>query len=76
MARKCIVLLACLLVSFAAAAAEKKYGPGATDTEIKIGNIMPYQRSGFGLCADRQDPSRLYQDDQRRRAASTAARST
>jgi branched-chain amino acid transport system substrate-binding protein len=24
------------------AAAEKKYDPGATDTEIKIGNIMPY----------------------------------
>jgi ABC-type branched-subunit amino acid transport system substrate-binding protein len=25
-----------------AASAEKKYGPGAGDTEIKIGNIMPY----------------------------------
>ena len=25
-----------------AAAAEKKYGPGATDSQIKIGNIMPY----------------------------------
>jgi len=25
-----------------AAGAEKKYDPGATDTEIKIGNIMPY----------------------------------
>jgi len=24
------------------AAAEKKYDPGATDNEIKIGNIMPY----------------------------------
>ena len=24
------------------AAAEKKYDPGASDTEIKIGNIMPY----------------------------------
>jgi branched-chain amino acid transport system substrate-binding protein len=24
------------------AAAEKKYDPGATDTKIKIGNIMPY----------------------------------
>lgn len=26
----------------ATAAAQKKYGPGATDTQIKIGNIMPY----------------------------------
>ena len=25
-----------------AANAQKKYDPGATDTEIKIGNIMPY----------------------------------
>ena len=25
-----------------AAAVEKKYGPGATDSQIKIGNIMPY----------------------------------
>jgi hypothetical protein len=24
------------------ALAEKKYGPGATDTEIKIGQTMPY----------------------------------
>jgi branched-chain amino acid transport system substrate-binding protein len=30
------------VVSGAAAAAEKKYGPGATDSQIKIGNIMPY----------------------------------
>ena len=28
--------------SQAAANAQKKYDPGATDTEIKIGNIMPY----------------------------------
>ena len=25
-----------------AAFAQKKYDPGATDTEIKVGNIMPY----------------------------------
>ena len=25
-----------------AAQAQKKYDPGATDTEIKVGNIMPY----------------------------------
>src|SRR6202171_797717 len=24
------------------ASAQKKYDPGATDTEIKVGNIMPY----------------------------------
>ena len=24
------------------ASAQKKYDPGASDTEIKIGNIMPY----------------------------------
>ena len=32
-----------LAISVASAAnAQKKYDPGATDTEIKIGNIMPY----------------------------------
>src|ERR1700709_453604 len=32
-----------LAVAIAGAAhAQKKYDPGATDTEIKIGNIMPY----------------------------------
>jgi len=31
-----------LYVATSAAAAEKKYDPGATDHEIKIGNIMPY----------------------------------
>jgi branched-chain amino acid transport system substrate-binding protein len=36
---------AAALIVFAlatSAAAQKKYDPGATDTEIKIGNIMPY----------------------------------
>jgi ABC-type branched-subunit amino acid transport system substrate-binding protein len=33
------------------AAAQKKYGPGASDTEIKIGNINPYSgpASAYGL---------------------------
>jgi branched-chain amino acid transport system substrate-binding protein len=46
MAQRCIILLASLLLAISAgvnsAAAEKKYDPGASDTEIKIGNIMPY----------------------------------
>jgi branched-chain amino acid transport system substrate-binding protein len=46
MAQRCIILLASLLLGISAgansAAAEKKYDPGASDTEIKIGNIMPY----------------------------------
>src|SRR5471030_272607 len=40
---KSIALAGLLAVSVAtAASAQKKYDPGATDTEIKIGNIMPY----------------------------------
>src|SRR5262249_10443877 len=45
MARKYVVV-ACVLFGFAVgigpAAAQKKYDVGATDTEIKVGNIMPY----------------------------------
>ena len=40
------ILLALLVLGLSAAAnpaaAQKKYDPGATDSEIKIGNIMPY----------------------------------
>src|SRR6202162_6548914 len=32
----------CLLMGTYPAAAQKKYDPGATDSQIKIGNIMPY----------------------------------
>jgi branched-chain amino acid transport system substrate-binding protein len=40
---KSLVLAGLLAVSMAAtASAQKKYDPGATDTEIKVGNIMPY----------------------------------
>src|SRR6202163_4183914 len=38
-----VALAGLLAVGVASAAdAQKKYDPGATDTEIKIGNIMPY----------------------------------
>src|SRR5262249_50427067 len=31
-----------VVLALASATAQKKYDPGVTDTEIKIGNIMPY----------------------------------
>src|SRR5712671_7904656 len=38
-------------ISATAANAQKSYDPGATDTEIKIGNIMPYSgpASAYGV---------------------------
>jgi branched-chain amino acid transport system substrate-binding protein len=46
MAQRKILLLASILLGAAVgitpATAQKKYDPGASDTEIKIGNIMPY----------------------------------
>lgn len=42
-ARRAGVLAAlCLLLTAPAALAQKKYGPGASDTEIKVGNTNPY----------------------------------
>src|SRR6187399_3482583 len=40
----------------APAAAQKKYDPGASDTEIKIGNIMPYSgpASAYGTIGKAQ----------------------
>ena len=49
-----------------AAQAKKQYGPGVTDTEIKIGNTGPYS----GPAVERRPAStvhgRLLQDDQRK----------
>ncbi|MES2029279.1 MAG: ABC transporter substrate-binding protein [Pseudomonadota bacterium] len=43
--------LGLLAVSATGALAQKKYDPGASDTEIKIGNIMPYSgpASAYGV---------------------------
>ena len=70
-ASKLAIVSAAALAVFAAsgggALAQKKYDTGATDTEIKIGNIMPYSgpASAYGVIG--QDRSRLFQEDQRRR---------
>src|SRR5690242_11421155 len=37
-----IIISFCLLCAGRAALAQKQYGPGVTDTEIKIGQTMPY----------------------------------
>jgi branched-chain amino acid transport system substrate-binding protein len=44
-------LLGTMAVAASPAAAQKKYDPGASDTEIKIGNIMPYSgpASAYGV---------------------------
>jgi ABC-type branched-subunit amino acid transport system substrate-binding protein len=44
-------IAAALALTATAANAEKKYDPGASDTEIKIGNIMPYSgpASSYGV---------------------------
>jgi branched-chain amino acid transport system substrate-binding protein len=43
--------LASFAIAVAPASAQKKYDPGATDTEIKVGNIMPYSgpTSAYGV---------------------------
>jgi hypothetical protein len=44
-------LLTALAITATAASAQKQYDPGASDTEIKIGNIMPYSgpASSYGV---------------------------
>src|SRR5437879_6836844 len=46
-----------LVASSSAGLAQKKYDTGATDTEIKIGNIMPYSgpASAYGVIAKTED---------------------
>src|ERR1043165_8426232 len=52
--RRCALVSASLLalaLAASPAAAQKKYDAGATDTEIKVGNINPYSgpASAYGL---------------------------
>lgn len=44
-----VPLAAVLMLSAMSAAAEKTYGPGVTDTEIKIGQTMPYSGPASAL---------------------------
>ena len=64
------ILLASLLLglsmSMDPAAAQKKYDPGATDSEIKIGNIMPYSGPLSAYASDRPDGGCFFHQDQRR----------
>ena len=67
MTRRKLVALAALLALSTfdhADAADKKYGPGASDTEIKLGQTVPYSgpASAFEL---RPRDDRLFPDDQR-----------
>ncbi len=49
--------LTLLIASVSGAFAQKKYDTGATDTEIKIGNIMPYSgpASAYGVIGKTED---------------------
>ena len=46
-----LIALALTAVAAAPAAAQKKYDPGASDSEIRIGNTMPYSgpASAYGV---------------------------
>jgi ABC-type branched-subunit amino acid transport system substrate-binding protein len=46
-----IAVILAAAIGATAASAEKKYDPGASDTEIKVGNIMPYSgpASSYGV---------------------------
>jgi branched-chain amino acid transport system substrate-binding protein len=55
--RTAAALVALAAFATAPALAQKKYDPGASDTEIKVGNIMPYSgpASAYGLIGKTQE---------------------
>ena len=59
-----VALAVALLVGSGAVRAEKKYGPGVTDTEIKIGQTMPYSGPASAYGTIGQCRSRLLREDQ------------
>src|SRR5688572_9066253 len=54
--RLCLAAVAALALAAAPALAQKKYSPGASDTEIKIGSAMPYSgpASAYGAIGKAQ----------------------
>ncbi|NEU95574.1 ABC transporter substrate-binding protein [Bradyrhizobium uaiense] len=52
-----LTLAACIALASTPAIAQKKYDPGVSDTEIKIGNIMPYSgpASAYGVIGKASD---------------------
>jgi hypothetical protein len=70
-----MVLVVAAALSASAAFAETKYDPGATDTEIKVGNIMPYSgpASSYGVIGKTE---KAFFDMINAQEALTAARST
>ena len=60
-----LAILAAGVLVTTPALAQKKYDPGATDTEIKLGNIMPYSgpASSYGVIGKTE--AAYLQDDQR-----------
>jgi hypothetical protein len=57
--RLVVVLAVSLTMGSGIARAEKKYGPGASDTEIKIGQTMPYSGPASIYKHDRQGGGQL-----------------
>jgi len=51
-----LACIAAIAATISSASAEKKYGPGVTDSEIKIGNIVPYSgpASAYGIIGKAQ----------------------
>ena len=51
LARLLMLVFAAFSLVAGSASAEKQYGPGVSDREIKIGNIMPYSgpASAYGI---------------------------
>ena len=61
------VIFGGLAIAVSSVAAQKRYDPGASDTEIKIGNIMPYSgpASAYGVIGKTE--AAYFQQDQCRR---------
>ena len=60
----------------AGAAAQRTYGPGVTDTEIKLGQTMPYSGPASSLSTEGKTDLAYFTKSITSKAASTAGRSS
>ena len=61
-----VVLVVFLVVGSGVAFAQKKYGPGVTDTEIKVGQTQPYSGPASSYGTIGKSEAAYFQNDQRR----------
>jgi hypothetical protein len=65
MKSQAVAVASVLVLATQASAADKKYGSGTSDAQIKLGQTMPFSGPASAYSVVSEDPGGLFQDDLR-----------